>query len=211
MKSVPLLECGRSVLVAATPEAPPWRMVVDIVQAGQVTLATPDDEALPREWQDLAEVQITSLDRFSVHFIHVPVVRVGTTRMVVGEPSLNTPTQRRAYARVFDPVPVTCMRLDSAEQRWYPVNVDVRDLGGGGCAVVADEPLVDGATVVISLALDDNGPIVVVGRVLPREALPTIGKVMTRIEFVLIREPERDRILRYILLNLAARRHTALL
>jgi hypothetical protein len=66
-------------------------------------------------------------------------------------------------------------------------------------------------TVVMSFALDEHGPIVVVGRVLPREVLPTIGKIMTRIEFVLVREAERDRILRYILVNLAARRHAALL
>jgi hypothetical protein len=211
MKSVPLLESGRSVLVAATPDEAPWRMVVDVVQEGQVTLATPDDEMLPREWQTIKEVQITSLDRFSVHLIHVPVVRVGTTRLVVAEPNLTTPVQRRAYARVFSPVPASCMALDAVTQHWYPIEAEVRDLGGGGCAVVSDHPLTDGMTVVISFALDDHGPIVVVGRVLPREVLPSIGKIMTRIEFVLVRGAERDRILRYILLNLAARRHAALL
>jgi len=211
MTGVPLLECGRSVLVASTADEPPWRMVVDVVQEGQVTLATPDDEQLPREWHDVAEVQITSLDRFSVHLIHVPVVRVVNTRLVVAEPNITTPVQRRAYARVFSPVPATCMVLDSSDQRWHPLDAEVRDLGGGGCAVVSDHPLADRATLVISLALDDQGPIVVVGRVLPREALPRIGKAMARIEFVLIRESERDRILRYILLNLAGRRHAALL
>lgn len=211
MKSVPLLESGRSVLVACTPDEAPWRMVVDVVQEGQLTLATPDDEMLPREWQTVKEVHITSLDRFSVHLIHVPVVRVGTTRLVVSEPDLTTPVQRRAYARVFSPVPASCMALDSASQAWFPIAAEVRDLGGGGCAVVSDSPLTDGMTVVVSFALDDNGPIVVVGRVLPREVLPSIGKIMTRVEFVLIREAERDRILRYILMNLAARRHAALL
>ena len=44
------------------------------------------------------------------------------------------------------------------------------------------------------------------GRVLPREALPTIGKPLTRIEFVLIRESDRDRILRFVLLSLAQHR-----
>ncbi len=211
MKSVPLLEIGHSVLVAATPDEPPWRMVVDLVQDGQITLATPDDEMLPREWKAIEEVQITSLDRFSVYLIHVPVVRVGTTRLVVSEPNLTTPVQRRAYARVFSPVPASCTVLDAATQAWYPFEAEVRDLGGGGCAVVSDYPLTGGMTIVISFALDDDGPIVVVGRVLPREVLPSIGKIMTRIEFVLIREAERDRILRYILLNLAARRHAALL
>jgi len=40
---------------------------------------------------------------------------------------------------------------------------------------------------------------------LPREALPTIGKPMTRIEFVLIRETDRDRIIGFVLHSLASR------
>jgi hypothetical protein len=41
--------------------------------------------------------------------------------------------------------------------------------------------------------------------VLPREALPTVGRILIRIEFALIRESERDRILRFILLMIASR------
>ena len=207
MRSSPLLETGQSVLVAPTRDAPPWRMQVDVVQEGQVTLATYDDEPLPPEWGELTEVQITSLDRFSVHFIHVPVRRVGNTRIVVGEPDQDTPVHRRAYARVLDPVPVSCMELDLDGKGWTPFTAEVHDLGGGGCSVIGDVTPPDGSTVVISFVLDDLGPIVVVGRVLPRDALPSIGRALTRVEFVLIREAERDRILRYVLLSLASRRH----
>ena len=207
MTSAPVLEIGQSVLVAPTADEAPWRMLVDVVQDGVITLATPDDERLPAEWHDLGEIHITTLDRFSVHLVHVPVRRVGDTRLVVTAPDESTPVQRRAYARVFAAVPASFTVLDPAEHRWVPFDADVRDLGGGGCSVVTDRPLADGTMIVVSFAVDDHQPIVVVGRVLPREELPTIGKLLLRIEFALIREADRDRILRYVLMTLAGRRH----
>jgi hypothetical protein len=207
VNTLPLLEPGQSVLVGPTADDAPWRMTVDLVQEGHVTLATVDDEHLPLSWRDLGEVHMTLLDRYNVHLIHVPVVRVGTTRLVVGAPDDTTPVQRRAYARIFSPVPVSCTLLDASTNQWMPFTFEIRDMGGGGCSALADAAAPDGATVVISFALDDLGPIVVIGRVLPREVVSTIGRHLIRIEFVLVREPERDRILRYILLTSAARRH----
>jgi hypothetical protein len=207
--SVLLLETGQSVLVGPTVDDAPWRMSVDRVQEGHVTLATVGHEHLPSSWRGLGEVHITLLDRDSVHLIHVPVVRVGATRLVVGAPDEDTPVQRRAYARIFSRVPASCMLLDARANRWMPFPADVRDLGGGGCSLVADGLAPEGARVVISFALDKLGPIVVLGRVLPREVVSTIGQHLARIEFELIQDPERDRILRYVLLASAARRHAA--
>jgi hypothetical protein len=206
--TLPVLAMGQSVLVGGGPDDAPWRMVVDVVQDGQVTLATHDGERLPAEWADLAEVHITSVDRYNIHLIHVPVRRIGETRLVVGEPDANTPVQRRAYARICRPVHASCMLHDSASNSWIPFEAEIRDLGGGGCSLVGDVYATEGGIVVLSFMLDDPTPIVIVGRVLPREALPTIGKLMTRIEFVLIREAERDRVLRFVLLA-SARRHAA--
>jgi PilZ domain-containing protein len=208
MRSTHLFEVGQTVLVAAAPDDPPWRMTVDLVQDDEhVTLATVDDEHLPAEWRDLREVHITSIDRFSVHLIHAPVMRSGDTRLVIGDPHPDTGVQRRAYARVFSPVPATCMLLRVSENQWINFEAEVRDLGGGGCSFVSDVFAEDGASVVTSFSLDDHCPIVIVGRVLPREELPTIGKLMTRVEFVLIRESDRDRILGWVLRTLASRRH----
>lgn len=208
MTSAPVLEVGQSVLVAPTADEPPWRMLVDVVQDGVITLATPDDERLPTDWHQLGEIHLTTLDRFSVHLIHVPVRRVGDTRLVVGAPDASTPIQRRAYARVYTAVPASFTVLDAAANRWMPFEAEVRDLGGGGCSIVMDHAPADWSTIAISFALDDEPPVVVVGRVLPREELPTIGKVLLRIEFALLREADRDRILRYVLMTLAGRRHT---
>lgn len=196
-----------SVLIAPTPNDAPWRMIVDVVQDGHITLRTPDDEPLPAAWKSLDEVHITLLDRFSVHLIHVPIVRIGDTRLVIRAPDVSTPIQRRAYARIVTPVPASFARLDVAENRWVPIEAEVRDLGGGGCSIVGDDVVADGTMLAISLRLDEQDPIVVIGRVLPREELPTIGRVLMRVEFVLIREAERDRVLRYVLMTLAGLRH----
>jgi hypothetical protein len=205
MAPVPVLEVGQSVLVATAPDATPVRLVVDLVQDDHITLATVEDEHLPQEWTDLTEIHLTALDRFNVHFIHVPVMRTGQTRLVIGAPNASTRAHRRAYARVSRNVPATFLVLDPASNQWHRFDAEVRDLGGGGCAIVSDHALDDGAAVVISFALDGAEPIVVVGKVLPREALPTVGRILIRIEFALIRESERDRILRFILLMIASR------
>jgi PilZ domain len=202
----PLLEVGQPVLVASAPDEPPWRMVVDLVQEGHITLAASDGEHLPKEWEDLAKVHLTCLGRFSVYLIHVPVVRSGATRLVIGAPDSDSAVQRRAYARVLQHVPVNCTLLDTTANTWSAFEAEVRDLGGGGCSILTDLTPASGATVVLSFALDDDAPFVAVGRVLPREALPTIGKPLTRIEFVLIRESDRDRIMRFVLLSLAQHR-----
>ena len=46
--------------------------------------------------------------------------------------------------------------------------------------------------------------------VLSREDLPTIGKPLTRVEFALIREADRDRIMRFVLLSLGQHRSAEL-
>jgi hypothetical protein len=199
----PLLEVGQPVLVAPAPDEAPWRMVVDLVQDGHITLAAHDDERLPTEWNELSEVQLTCLGRFSVYLIHVPVVRSGATRLVISAPDDDIAVRRRAYARVLSHVPASCAVLDAETNSWDAFEAEVRDLGGGGCSVLADVTPPAGTIVAISFAFDEGVPLVVLGRIFPREALPTIGKPLTRIEFVLIREMDRDRIMRFVLLSLA--------
>ena len=206
----PLLEVGQPVLVAPAPDDPPWRMVVDLVQDGHITLAAHEDEHLPREWNELAEVHLTCLGRYSVYLIHVPVVRSGETRLVIGAPVDDTAVQRRAYARVLSHVPVSCAVLEPDTNSWNTFEAEVRDLGGGGCSVLTDVTPTAGATIAISFAVDAEPPFAVIGRVLPREELPTIGKPLTRVEYVLIREADRDRIMRFVLLSLAQHRRAEL-
>ena len=156
----PLLEVGQPVLVAVAPDEPPWRMVVDLVQDGHITLATPDDEHLPREWHDLAEVHLTCLGRFSVYLIHVPVVRSRRDPARDRRAGRRLAVQRRAYARVLSPVPVSCVVLDAETNTWIavrrrsPRSRRRRLLG-------ADRPHADDGRDRrrSSFALDDDGPL----------------------------------------------------
>jgi len=220
----PTLDVGQEVLVAPTPDAPPWRMIVDQVVDGEITLTVHDDSddrghdgdqrdrdaQLPRDWNDLTEVHLTCLGRFSVYLIRVAVVRSGERRLVVRPPADEGAVQRRAFARVLSHVPASCTVLDAHTNTFVPFDAEVRDLGGGGCSLLTDLTPRSGATVVVSFAIDEDAPFVTVGRVLPRDALPTIGKPLTRVEFVLIRESDRDRILRFVLLSLGQHRRPEL-
>jgi hypothetical protein len=201
----PLLEVGQPVLVSGAPDDPPRRMTVDLVHDDHITLAVQGDRPLPTEWRELPEVHLTCLGRFSVYLIHVPVVRSGETRLVIGAPESDGAVQRRAYARVLQPVPVSCTMLDPEAEQWVSFDADVRDLGGGGCSVLSDVVPHEGTQVAIAFGIDGESPFPVLGRVLPREALPTIGKPLTRIEFALIRETDRDRIIGFVLHSLASR------
>jgi hypothetical protein len=206
----PLLEVGQPVLVAAEPDDAPWPMVVDLVQGSHITLAAQQDEHLPDAWAGLAEIHLTCLGRFSVYLIHVPVVRSGATRLVIGAPDDTTIVQRRAYARVLRHVPVSCAVLDTDTNSWTIFEGEVRDLGGGGCSILTDQTPRSGSTIAMSFELDEDAPFALLGRVLPREALPTIGKPLTRIEFSLVRESDRDRIMRFVLLSLGEHRRADL-
>ncbi len=201
----PLLEVGQPVLVSGAPDDPPTRMTVDLVQDDHVTLAVYGNRPLPHEWRDLLEVHLTCLGRFSVYLIHVPVVRSGETRLVIGPPENDGAVQRRAYARVLQPVPVSCTMLDADTERWISFDADVRDLGGGGCSVLSDVTPPDGSLIAIAFGIDGDAPFAALGRVLPRDTLPTIGKPLTRVEFVLIREADRDRVIGFVLQSLASR------
>ncbi|HEV7526391.1 MAG TPA: PilZ domain-containing protein, partial [Acidimicrobiia bacterium] len=195
---------------ATAADEPSTRMIVDLVQDGHITLATPGDESLPKDWGTLEKVHLTCLGRFSVYLIHVPVVRSGATRLVISAPDDDTAIQRRAYARVLHHVPVSCTVLDASTNTWTAFGAEVRDLGGGGCSVLTDLTPTAGSTVAMSFAIDEDGPFVALARVLPREALPRIGKPLTRVEFVLIRESDRDRIMRFVLLLLSQHRRAEL-
>jgi hypothetical protein len=205
----PILEAGDTVLVAPADEGPAWRCVVDLVQDDRITLATTDGEKLPRDWRQLDAVHLTCVGRFSIYLIHVPVVRSGETRLVVGAPQEHA-VQRRAYARVSTPVPVQCAVLEREDGTWSTFAAEVRDLGGGGCAFLADFTPEAGVPLSMAFDVDAEAPLVTVGRVLPRDELPAIGKPLTRVEFVLIRESDRDRIMRFVLFSLARQRRAKL-
>ena len=133
---------GQTVLVTATPDAPPWRMAVDLVQDGRITLALHDepdagDEPQPRrpsrapsaDWNRLTEVHLTCLGRFSVYLIQVAVVSCDATRIVVRPPANKGAVQRRAYVRVESRA-TSCTVLDPDTNTFTTFEAEVRDTPG---------------------------------------------------------------------------------
>lgn len=185
-------------------------MIVDLVQGDHVTLRSVDDVVIPREWATRETLSLTYLDRFAVYTVEVPVIRSGQTRLVIGTPAEDAAVDRRQYVRIVTPLPATCLLLDEQHNRFTPFDGVVRDLGGGGLALSAAAIAPAGATMVVSLALPDDRPVVAVGTVLPSDAAVGLDRGTVRLEFTLMREAERDRILRFVLLSLAgARRRRA--
>jgi hypothetical protein len=204
MTAIPAFEPGHAALLATDPDAEGLHMVVDLVQDDHVTLRSVDDVTLPREWSSQEVLSLTYLDRFAVYTVDVPIIRVGTTRLVIGPPEDDAPVERRQYARILTPLPATCLLLDDAHNQFTPFDAVVRDLGGGGLALTAPAIAPPGSTMVVSLGLPDERPVVVVGTVLPSDV--AIGAASVRVEFTLVREADRDRILRFVLLSLAGAR-----
>lgn len=203
-------EPGRSALLAIDDDdADARRLLVDLVQEGQVTLAASEGERLPRAWRDRAELRCTYLDRFSISTVAVPILRVGETRLVIGDAAPGAPVQRRQYVRVCTPVPASCLLLDPRAASFSPFEGTVHDLGGGGLAMRAGAIAPAGATVVLALALPGEAPVVTVGTVLPDGAAPSIERTAVRVEYTLIKEADRDRLIRFILTSLVRGRPDA--
>ena len=206
----PTFEPGHAALLATSADDEGLHMVVDLVQDDHITLRSVDNVSIPREWTTRETLSLTYLDRFAVYTVDVPVIRSGQTRLVIGPPAEDAAVDRRQHVRIVTPLPATCLLLDEQNNRFTPFDAVVRDLGGGGLAVSAAAIAPAGATMVVSLALPDDRPVVAVGTVLPSDVSVGLDRATVRIEFTLVRESERDRILRFVLLSLVgARRRRA--
>jgi predicted sugar kinase len=115
---------------------------------------------------------------------------------------------------LLDPIQIACDELQRGIAKGRAAAVSYRHpaVEVGGLVVASDgEPLdgpavsalaPEGATLVVSVALPGEPPVVVVGKVLRRD-LGRARERIIRVEFALIREMDRDRILRFVLLTLA--------
>lgn len=93
--------------------------------------------------------------------------------------------------------------VDDRTNRFTPFDGHVIDVGGGGLALAADVIAPQHATVVVSLAIPDDRPVVVTGSVLASDRDPNQRtRRLLRIQFSLIGEADRDRLLRWVFANL---------
>ena len=208
MDGLPRFEARRPALVELAPgggDEAPLRVVIETVQTDRLVVATADELRVPAPFATGTEVVVTYLDRYGVYTMQGPVVRRGDTTLVVGLPESAERVQRRQYVRVQAPLPASCLLLDQRTNHFTPFEARVEDVGGGGLAMTADLIAPPGAVIVSSLALPGEPPVVAVGTVLAADTGPrrSVGEhYQVRVQFSLIAEPDRDRILRFILSSL---------
>ncbi len=105
--------------------------------------------------------------------------------------------------------PLTCALLDECGDPWQPVDAVVRDISGGGAGLLTRGLLGRGARLHLALELKDRRPplalTATVLRVHPRGQLFMAGTVFRE-----LRESDRDRIIRFCLLQQVEQRRRAM-
>jgi hypothetical protein len=146
------------------------------------------------------------VDRFGVYDVEASVLERDDTTVVVAVPEAGGSVRRRLYVRLRAPLDAACLLLDPDHNRFTELDASVVDIGGGGAALAIPAIAPAGSTIVCSIALPDGPPVVTVSHVLPADADPRdqAQRRHVRVQFTLIAEADRDRLLHVILRALAA-------
>jgi hypothetical protein len=205
---------GRDALVTVTTFDAPMAFVVEAVHGDRVTLGAKRDAENPNavRGDDAAinagdEAHVQYVDRFAVYDLDAPVLQRTADTVVLGIPEDGAAVRRRAYVRLGEPLDATCLLLDADRNTFSDLHGSVIDIGGGGAALAVPAIAPTGATVVCSIALPAGAPIVTVGNALPSDADPRDQpeRRHVRVQFTLISENDRDRLLAFILRSLVFR------
>jgi hypothetical protein len=206
---------GRDALVTVTTFDAPMAFVVEAVHGDRVTLGAKRDAENPNavRGDDAAainagdEAHVQYVDRFAVYDLDAPVLQRTDDTVVLGIPADGAAVRRRAYVRLGEPLDATCLLLDTDRNTFSDLHGSVIDIGGGGAALAVPAIAPTGATIVCSIALPPGGPIVTVGNALPSDADPRDQpeRRHVRMQFTLISENDRDRLLAFILRSLVFR------
>jgi PilZ domain-containing protein len=214
MSDGPRLTEGQHALVGVAALEEPLPFVVASVQDDRITLSANREgdtanamrgvEAI-REGDD-AHMQY--VDRFGVYDVDAPVLRREHDTVVLGVPTEERSVRRRAYVRLRAPLDATCLLLDPDRNAFTELDAVVVDVGGGGAALAVPAIAPTGATMVCSIALASSAPVVTIAHVLPQDADPRdhADRRHVRVQFTLIAEPDRDRLIAFILEALARSR-----
>jgi hypothetical protein len=212
----PPFAIGRDALVTVPTLDAPVAFVVEAVHGDRVTLGAKRDVEDPNAVRGVDANAITAgsdahvqyVDRFGVYDVDAPVLERTDESVVLGVSADGGSVRRRAYVRLHEPLDASCLLLDAERNSFTDLHGTVVDVGGGGAALAVAAIAPTGATIVCSIALPGGAPVVVVGNSLPSDADPRDQpeRRHVRLQFTLITETDRDRLLAFILESLARRR-----
>ena len=195
MPTTPELTNGQVALLAASPDARPLRVTVLERRNDRLQVASVDGESVPAAWAEYRTLHLTYVDDSGVETIEVPVIALDGARVVIGAPTVGSRVHRRAFTRVRVQLPVSCLIVDDQFTRFEPIAASVRDIGGGGVALICPSGFARGARVVVALSMPDS--IVGLGTVV---ATSTDGdNAVLHVSFDAMREGDRERLHRFVL------------
>jgi hypothetical protein len=206
------LEPGQPARFTVAGTGPAVALVVEAVNGDRITLRADADHDAGHITDAIREGAPGTLgyaDRFGVYTADATVVHCDTTgdheRVVIVVPDTDEAERRRVYVRLHAPLDATCLLLDAAHNTFTMLDATVVDVGGGGAALAMPAIVPTGATIVCSLAMPAGPPVVTVTHVLPSDADPRDepSRRHVRVQFTLIAETDRDRLLQVILDALA--------
>jgi c-di-GMP-binding flagellar brake protein YcgR len=180
-----------------------YRSRVEGISGESLTLAAPYRNSevihLPRG----TEVTVSYFDQVAVYFVeclvlsynlgHVPTV-------VLGSPINTKRVQRRNFVRLDTRIPMRYMVLDDNMQ---PLSEEFTattvDISGGGLMFTTGSPIEQGNTLEIRVCFDDGTTLTAIGKaVRVIDNVSGQDKKSVGVEFSLIEERERDKIIRFI-------------
>jgi hypothetical protein len=196
------LGSGQDALLGVDSLEAPLPFVVDAVHSDRVTLryiGDASDSLTAFIAGDGAQLQY--VDRFGVYASDATILERDSNTIVVGISDSDEGLRRRVYARLRAPLDATCLLLDAEHNEFTPLDAHVVDIGGGGAALAVPAIAPAGATLVCSISVPPGPPIVTITNVLAADADPRDepDRRHVRVQFTLIAEQDRDRLLRLIL------------
>jgi hypothetical protein len=202
---------GQEALLGVPALDEPLSFVVEAVQGDRITLSAKRDGTKTNAIRGVTafnegdDAHLQYVDRFGVYDVDAPVLRRDDDTVVLGVPSEEQPVRRRIYVRLRAPIDTACLLLDPDHNTFTELDATVVDIGGGGAALAVPAIAPTGSLMVCSIALQAGAPIVTVAHVLPPDADPRdhAERRHVRVQFTLIAEPDRDRLLAFILDALA--------
>jgi hypothetical protein len=189
----------------------PLKLVVEAVHGDRITLSATRDGDGTNASSDITSLRdgdavvLQYVDRFGVYDVDAAVVKRDRGSLIVGVASEDQPVRRRVYVRLRAPLDATCLLLDPDRNTFTELDASVVDVGGGGAALAVPAIAPTGAAMVCSIAIAPGAPVVTVAHVLAPDADPRDQpeRRHVRVQFTLIAEADRDRLLRFILDALA--------
>jgi hypothetical protein len=210
------LVSGQDALIGVATLDEPLPFVVEAVHGDRITLSAKPSNDAPQRVNDIDAIRegdaahVQFVDRFGVYDIDAPVLQRDhhTQTVVLGIPGKDHPVRRRLYVRLRAPLDASCLLLDPDRNTFTDLGASVVDIGGGGAALAVPAIAPTDATMVCSIAMPTGAPIVTVSSVLAADADPRdhAERRHVRVQFTLISEPDRDRLLAFILDALARSR-----